>query len=36
MGRGEHAPAKHARSVRAGEVPLSYEAVSDEYRGGPL
>ncbi len=23
MGRGEHAPAKHARSVRAGEVPLT-------------
>ncbi len=33
MGRGEHAPAKHARSVRAGEVPLSYEAVSDEHIG---
>jgi hypothetical protein len=28
MARGDQAPAKHARSVRAGEVPLSYDAVS--------
>jgi hypothetical protein len=33
MARGEHAPAKHARSVRAGEVAPSYEAVSDEHIG---
>jgi hypothetical protein len=30
MARGDRAPAKHARSVRAGEVPLSYDPVSDE------
>jgi hypothetical protein len=30
MARGDRAPAKHARSVRAGEVPLSYDAISDE------
>jgi hypothetical protein len=34
MARGDHAPAKHARSVRAGEVPLSYDAVSDEQNRG--
>ena len=30
MARGDRAPAKHARSVRAGEVPLSYDAVSND------
>ena len=28
MARGDRAPAKHASSVRVGEVPLSYDAVS--------
>jgi hypothetical protein len=35
MARGDRAPAKHARCVRAGEVPLSYNAISDEI-GVPL
>jgi hypothetical protein len=30
MARGVRAPANHARSVRAGEVPLSYDAVFSE------
>src|SRR4029450_2601794 len=33
MARGDRAPAKHARSVRAGELPLSYDAVQTKNPG---